>query len=92
MTHPTLIVPALLTLLAGGCVWVGYLTHQPEFSIPVAGVLVLSAYGLFMRWVRLNAATGGAVVRFLEQVRRAIAFENPDQPARQPNPNSEPRR
>lgn len=76
----TLTLPLLLFFLAVACVSTGYAISEPEWAIPVAGVLVLCAYGLFMRWVRLHAATGGALVRFLEQVRRAIAFENPDPP------------
>ena len=66
---------ALLAYAAWGREWSAY-------SIPAVGVLVLSAYGLLMRWVRRHAGTGNAVVRALEQVRRAIAFESPDGPNR----------
>jgi hypothetical protein len=89
MRRRTLTLLLLLTLLAGGCVWLGSLVGKPKFAIPISGALLLCAYGLFMRWVHLRAATGGGpVVRFLEQVRRAIAFESPD-PAPRSDPSSE---
>ena len=80
-SRSTLTMPALLTVLAGAVVYVAWSFDAATYSTPVAGGLLLCAYGLFMRWVRLHADTGNGVVRFLEQVRRAIAFESPDQPS-----------
>ena len=81
-SRSTLTMPAPLSALAGVVVCAAWSLGEVTYSIPVAGVLLLCAYGLFMRWVRLHAETGNGFVRFLEQVRRAIAFESPDQPSR----------
>ena len=42
----------------------------------------LLAYSLSMNWVREHAKYGGKFVRLLEQVRRAMAFEDPGQLSR----------
>lgn len=78
----TLTAPILLAVAAVVAVFAGRALDTMPVVIPLAGLLLLCAYGLFMRWVRLHAATGNGFVRFLEQIRRAIAFESPDQPSR----------
>ena len=54
---------------------------RPVF-VAVTSFAALVCYTLVMRSVRVQAESGGAFARFLEQVRRAIAFESPEDPKR----------